>query len=181
MDDLLFPILCLVLSLIFFFSAIDKFRNWNKFLTKVEEYRILPKSFVKPANILILIVELYLVGAFLTMNIHVWDICIFLLLMTIYSFAISINLYRGNTVISCGCGGPLESDRLSISLVIRNLFLMIIGSLLLFVENATITVITFLVSLAFSLCLITLYGVVNLYFNNLRLINRLKSRLDYFQ
>ncbi|QWJ09315.1 hypothetical protein J5V76_28760 (plasmid) [Bacillus mycoides] len=46
-------------------------------------------------------------------------------LLTVYSLGVIINLLRGKSNISCGCGGSLESNHLSWPLIIRNLIFII--------------------------------------------------------
>ncbi|MBJ6950286.1 hypothetical protein JG666_23760, partial [Vibrio cholerae] len=53
------------------------------------------------------------------------------LLLLVYSVAISINLLRGRKEISCGCGGVLGNHKLSWMLVVRNLFIGAVSVILL--------------------------------------------------
>ena len=45
--------------------------------------------------------------------------------MCIITFAISINLLRGNTDLSCGCGGIEDEQKLSWPLVSRNIVILL--------------------------------------------------------
>ncbi|MEI5907648.1 MauE/DoxX family redox-associated membrane protein [Bacillus spongiae] len=180
MDNLAIPIISYILLLVFLFSLIDKVRNWHAFVSKVEEYRLLPKKLVKPVNYFFILIELYLVFVFLLMKFSLLNLFIFVLLICMYTGAIAINLYRGNTLISCGCGGPLENDRLSSMLLIRNLSLILLGGSLLFLDPLHYQWADLLNAFLVSLSILLLYGVINLFSLQIKLVKRLKEKLEYF-
>jgi hypothetical protein len=93
--------------------------------------------------------------------------------MMTYTIAVSINIYRGNMSISCGCGGVLESEKLTFFIIYRNFLLIILGLSLIPVEinvnRAASSVWDGIIfPLVISICVLLTYGVVN-QFNEQRL------------
>ncbi len=172
-----------LISIIFIASFIDKITNWKIFKVKVEEYRIIPNRLIKPLSTIFMATDAYIGFMFLLKEIGLLNILLLVFILIVYTTAILINLFRGNIYISCGCGGVLESDKLSTLLVYRNIVLIILGiSLLkmndfLNINSDSYIVLPFLVSIAILL----LYGVAKVFIEHNIMIRKLRARLVYFE
>ncbi len=115
----------LLLSIVFFVSAIDKVRQFQQFTTTITAYRLLPENWSKSLALAIMGTE-FSVSMLLFMG---WQsqiaafVSIFMLL--IFSIAMGINLIRGRTDLSCGCSGEKHTQKISLGLVGRNIALSI--------------------------------------------------------
>lgn len=115
----------IVLAVMFLSSAVSKLRDLPKHFAILEDYRLLPAALVRPFGAAEITAEagvgvLLLLG--LWQPIAAWAT---LGLLLLYTAAVTINLLRGRTEISCGCGGVAGNHQLSWKLVVRNLILML--------------------------------------------------------
>lgn len=117
---------CILLS-----SAISKVQNIQEHVAIVKDYLILPNIIVPLFTKVNIVVELS-VGVCLLVGLFEGfvEYAVILILLT-YSIAITINLIRGRTKVSCGCGGISGTHYLSRWLVIRNLIFILAGAWLL--------------------------------------------------
>ncbi|MGG4166477.1 MauE/DoxX family redox-associated membrane protein [Rossellomorea vietnamensis] len=171
-----------ILSIMFVMSVIDKVSNWGVSVAKLEEYKLIPKKLSKFMNLLFILIETYLSVVFFIHWIPFYNVALYLFLMMVYTVAVLINIYRGNIFISCGCGGVLEKDRLSKSMVIRNISLMIIGTLLL-APGLNFVLLSFesIVSLLTAICIVLLYGSALKLKANMDLIIKLRKKIAIFE
>jgi hypothetical protein len=170
------------LAIMFIMSVIDKINNWNISIVKLEEYRLTPKKLNKFIIVLLILTETYLGVVFFVNWVTVYNISLYLLLMMVYTSAVLINIYRGNIFISCGCGGMLEREKLSSSIVIRNITLMLMGLLLLIADFSPFSVnFQTIMSLISATCLILLYGSVMQLKTNIDLILKLRKKISIFE
>lgn len=132
MPDILTIILSFILGIVLFLSALDKVKDLKKTFVKMEAYRLLHKRIVKPFAITVTLLEFYLSFRLISLNFNMMDGLMFTILMSIFMIGIGINLYVGNTEISCGCGGVLEKDRLSTNHIYRNAILISTALLIVF-------------------------------------------------
>jgi len=112
------------LGTIFLSTSMSKLRNIQEHILIVKEYRILPSSLIYVVARMEVVMELFtgmmlFLGLFQTIGAMLAN-----LLLILYSLAIAINLFRGRSGISCGCGGAVGSHAISWFLVLRNLLLM---------------------------------------------------------
>lgn len=140
MPDILTIILSFILGIVLFLSALDKVKALKKTFVKIEAYRLLHKKIVKPFTILVTLLEFYLSFRLISLNFNMMDGLMFTILMSIFMIGIGINLYVGNTEISCGCGGILEKDRLSLNHIYRNAILISTALLIAFSQMNTPTI-----------------------------------------
>jgi len=127
MDDLAIW-LRFVLAFLFISTAFSKHKTMLEHIGIVRDYQILPKPLVEPfaraeTYIEFILGVLLLVGLFQPI---VAAGCVALL--AIYTVAIVINLLRGRTEMSCGCGGVAGEHRLSWWLILRNVMLGLGGA-----------------------------------------------------
>lgn len=180
MDSILYLIFSYLLALILLFSVLDKIKNWKKSHSKVEAYGILPSNLIKPLNFLFVILELYLCLVLITKQPHILDIMLFILIMGIYTSAIAINLHKGHVQISCGCGGVLESNRLTPFLIYRNLCLIIIALILLSEEKRNYSTLESIHAMLLASILLLLFGAYREFRQQTYIIEKVKSKLPFF-
>ncbi|WP_113927172.1 MauE/DoxX family redox-associated membrane protein [Bacillus sp. P14.5] len=120
-------ILKYMLGLLFFLTAIDKIINWSKHLTTIKMYSLIPSILNKPALIFFLLIESFISVNFLLFTNNRIAALSLIILVFIYSTAVTLNLARKNTDFSCGCGSVLESEKLHWGLVLRNLIIILSG------------------------------------------------------
>lgn len=119
-----------IITIIFALTVIDKILKWRIHISSIENYRLVPNAMHKPMLILMILSELFIVFSLIVIGAKIIVTIVFLTLLTVYTSAIGINVYRGNKNISCGCGNVLESEKLSYKLIIRNLLLMLMFAIL---------------------------------------------------
>ena len=118
MDPLIYLIICCGFAGLFLSTALKKALSYRVFQATVESYQILPNKLISTASILILVLEFTLSGMWIIANFRPMAAIGSSILLTVYAFAIGINLKRSRSHISCGCGW--NEQPLSWSLVIRN-------------------------------------------------------------
>lgn len=117
-----------VLAFLFLSTAWSKRKTMAEHIGIVRDYQILPARLAEPFAKAETYVELAL-GALLLLGLFqpiVVTGCVMMLL--IYTVAIVINLRRGRTEMSCGCGGIAGQHQLSWKLVLRNVGLALAGA-----------------------------------------------------
>ena len=116
-------------ALLFAFSALDKWMDFDKFVTQLNAYQLFPErnaTFIANA---VLLAEL-VTATLMISPLYFFGVVTGLALLAGYTFGIWINLQRGRTHIDCGCLGS-TGEGLSYYLVARNAFLLaILGSCL---------------------------------------------------
>lgn len=120
-------ILSYFIALILLISAVEKGKGFKKFVHKIDDYKIVNKKLSFGIALISLLFEGYLGIKFLILNVSTIDVLLYVLMMATYTFAIAKNIYKGNVRISCGCGGVMESSRLTNLHVYRNTFLVLIS------------------------------------------------------
>jgi hypothetical protein len=113
-------------GLLFVLAAGQKMRSWTLLTGVISNYRILPRSLVKPAVFLLPPVELALGWMLLSGQASFWGVLLAMALLALFAAAMAINLGRGRTQIDCGCGQSFLSQTLSPALVVRNVILMLL-------------------------------------------------------
>lgn len=116
---------------VFLFSFFSKIKNPGLFFLKMKKYNLLPKALVVWLGSFFLVLELALgIGLLYGEYIPYFGILSLALLM-VFSYAIGVNILRGNTEIDCGCFGYLSSgQKIGWNLVYRNAFLSIMSLVL---------------------------------------------------
>jgi uncharacterized membrane protein YphA (DoxX/SURF4 family) len=111
------------LALLFVAAGWHKARDVAGFRRIMGAYRMLPASMLPVAALAAIGAELLVAIAILWPRFQAIGAAGMVIILALYSAAIAINLARGRRDIDCGCGGAAE-QRLSASLVVRNLILM---------------------------------------------------------
>lgn len=111
------------LGAIFLAGAVDKLNSRELFASVVEAYGLLPVPIVAVFALTVGMAE-GLVGCALFVP-RLWPLAqhAAFALLALVSVAVVINLVRGRTEISCGCGGSSADQELSWALVLRNVVL----------------------------------------------------------
>jgi uncharacterized membrane protein YphA (DoxX/SURF4 family) len=112
------------LGLIFLAAAVRKFRHWRILPGVIANYRLLPRSLVAPASLLLPLLELVLGAMLLSGLARGWTALAAMALLVLFAAAMAINLRRGRSHIDCGCGQSFLKQTLSWSLVVRNAVLV---------------------------------------------------------
>lgn len=112
----------LTTAVILALAAAYAMRDWPAFAIAVEQYRIGPAWTAPLAARLLPPLEMATALALPLPATGRIGATMGLVLMTLFSMAIAVNLARGRTTIECGCGGA-RGQRLSAGLVVRNLVL----------------------------------------------------------
>ncbi|MGC4377299.1 MauE/DoxX family redox-associated membrane protein [Fictibacillus sp. Mic-4] len=114
----------MVIGIIFFSSFISKITNLTEHSNVIKSYKILPNKFVMSFAFVEISLEFF--SSLLVLLGYLQEIAssILILLLILYSLAISLNLFNGRTRISCGCKGVMGDHKLSWILVLRNLLII---------------------------------------------------------
>jgi uncharacterized membrane protein YphA (DoxX/SURF4 family) len=125
-----------LIGVIFLSSGISKIPKFEEHLIILKEYNIIPAKLIKIIGITGVMFEIFLGGMFLLGLFTKFAVFLSIILLTVYSIAISYNLLKGKKEISCGCGGILGNNSLSWFLVVRNFFLVLICTFLFFSDSS---------------------------------------------
>jgi uncharacterized membrane protein len=130
--DPAFSILALLLlAAVFATAAVVKLREREMFAGVVEQYDLLPPALVRPFAHLLPVVELAAALALLLPATRAPAAGILILLLLAFAAAMAINLARGRSDINSGCFIGVQKQRISWTLVARNLVLAGFGLTLL--------------------------------------------------
>lgn len=126
MDELsLFLRICL--GMIFLSSVLSKIHKVQEHILIVKDYKMMPRYLTPIVARIIILVEI-IIGVLLLLGAMIKvasALSVFILLL--YIISIIVNLLRGRTEMSCGCGGIAGNHHLSWLLVIRNIIFIAIS------------------------------------------------------
>lgn len=116
----------LCIGSIFIGTFIDKIQNFISHMGVVRSYRIVPENILRPLVYVEITLELIIgIGMILGIMVNFMNL-IAAFLLSLYAFAMIVNLIRGNYDLSCGCGGILGDSKISWKLVIRNIVFLLV-------------------------------------------------------
>ncbi|HDX9638574.1 TPA: MauE/DoxX family redox-associated membrane protein [Bacillus mobilis] len=123
--NLIINITCFIFGYIFITSSLYKLLRFEQHYAIVYSYNVVPEStnrlFAWFDSVVELVIGLcLLIGLLLKIN-----LIFAILLLLMYTIAITINLFRGRTNIDCGCGGVVGNGKISKKLVFRNVIMII--------------------------------------------------------
>ena len=179
-DPLIYRIIALSFSLLFFFAALHKLGNRGNFKAILLAYKILPAGTLNIVSLLIPVVELTLGLAWLVFSPFLVQYnlvpLVSMMLLGSYTFSIALNLIRGRNYIDCGCGFAKNSgndiQQLSSGLVVRNSILILATLVAAFPSTAReLGFIDHFALLMATLTLVLLYGGFNQLLSNRSAIN----------
>ena len=129
MDPLVYLIICCGFAGLFLSSALKKILSFTVFQSTLESYQIIPKNLTTKVSAFLVAAEFTLSGMWIVASMRPIGAVGSSVLLTVYTFAIGINLKRSRSHISCGCGW--NEQPLSWALVIRNcIYILLILSTL---------------------------------------------------
>lgn len=170
-----------IFSTMFLATSISKLIQWNKHLAVLNAYELVKGPTVKYLLFLFVMCEVFIGLSLLIIGFTVLNTIITTLLLSIYSIAVGINIYRGNTNISCGCGSVLENDHLSLAILYRNGFLIFCNVLICIYakySNLTLPIHRSIPIFLLSLASIILYGITKKIIESIHLTRRLRNKLS---
>jgi hypothetical protein len=107
-----------VLAAVFVIAVVHKLTSPTSFVAIMKAYHLLPVGLASLVAYAFIVAELVTAIA-LMLNTRLGSVAAALLL-TVYTFAILVNLLRGRRDIDCGCSGPYLRQTLSVWLLVRN-------------------------------------------------------------
>jgi uncharacterized membrane protein len=132
MVDPVFSSLALTLmSVIFAAAPLAKLRARDMFAGVVEQYDLLPRVTVRPFAHALPVVELCAAAGLLLPATRAPAAAVLIFLLLAFAGAMAINLARGRSDLDCGCLIGAQRQRISWTLVVRNLVLAGFGLVLL--------------------------------------------------
>lgn len=117
----------LVLSYVFATAALHKWRDMDEFAMVLDNYGVLPGSWVGIASRLIGGAEVSVAVALLAPGLAVYGGVAAAAMLFTYAGGIALNLARGRRSMDCGCGGSGQRQLLSEWLLVRNCLLIVLA------------------------------------------------------
>lgn len=115
-----------VLILLLFVAAVaGKLRHRPEFIGVVANYRLMPLAWATPTARLIIGLELVVIASLATGFELILGAALAAILLAAFGAAVTINLVRGRSHIDCGCFQGTLRQQLSITLVLRNVLLVV--------------------------------------------------------
>lgn len=115
------------LSVVLLAGAWQKLRDRELFQAALENYQLLPESWLRPVATALPLLELAAGALLLPASTRTLGAFLAAVLLLVVTGAVAINLLRGRRDIDCGCGGlsaHVGEQTLSWGLVVRNSLLM---------------------------------------------------------
>lgn len=120
LDPIISTLAALTLSALFANAALHKVRHRAWFRRQLKAYQLLPGRLLTPVAIGLPLLELATAVALLWPPVRSGAGIIAAALLTLYGWAIAINLWRGRQTMDCGCSGPAVRHPLQPGLLVRN-------------------------------------------------------------
>jgi hypothetical protein len=179
LDPTFFYVAKLAVALIFFISAIQKLRDIEAFELTVDLYDLIPDSLVKGFSRILPVAELVTAGLLVTnLQEGLSGLSLAILIMTVTTLAVVVNLTRGNIDMSCGCGGLEDESSLSWSLVGRNIVILGVLAVCLVSNNLrALTALDFVTIIAGSIGIYLLYALNSQLIANKPRLSKLRDSL----
>jgi hypothetical protein len=114
----------LALAAVFALAAVTKLRALDEFIGVVHNYRVLPDVLVRPVAYGLPPLETAIVLGLLIEPARLLAASGAAALLVVFTLAMAVNLMRGRVEIDCGCFASALKQRISWSLVARNLVLI---------------------------------------------------------
>lgn len=120
-DPTLAAVICVAAGAIFIAGAVSKWRERELFAAAMDNYELIPSVLVPSASLLLIVTEFAIGALLLAPVLRPLPQLAGIALLLIVTGAVTVNLLRGRSSISCGCGGASSDQTLSWALVARNL------------------------------------------------------------
>lgn len=128
-DPIVQIVAALVLSCVFVTAGFHKCQAPAEFATALSNYKILPAALNRQCVYLLPVAEIITGVALLIPAVTQLAAVAAGALLTMYMFAIGVNLLRGRRNIDCGCGGPQQKQTISEWMLARNGLLLFLAAL----------------------------------------------------
>jgi uncharacterized membrane protein YphA (DoxX/SURF4 family) len=114
-------------SYLFLVSGWHKLGELNDFTRSISDYELVPASWAPLLARGLMVAELALGLGLLIALTRTPALLLSIALMSIYTLAIAINIFRGRRDLNCGCSGPGREQTIDSWLLGRNLFIIAFG------------------------------------------------------
>lgn len=167
----------LMLSYLFVAGGLRKLSDPDSFRAILRDYDILPPGACTAVARLIPLVELAAGVALLVPALSQAGLFVIACLLIIYSAAIAINIYRGNTELDCGCAGPGQEQTVSAWLLLRNAVLLAVAVFsALHIQSATLNLPGWCIAFLGAIFAILFYHVFDQLVANYKVLQRILHR-----
>lgn len=131
LQSLISSLFRLVLGTVFFVSSVAKVRAPGHFAYTINSFKLIPKTWAKPAGQIIMVIEA-VAAFFLLLGLKSRVIAaLSIMLLAIFILVISFNLVHGRRNLECGCFGANHKQRIGVRLIVQDLLLITIALYLL--------------------------------------------------
>ena len=110
-------------AIVLLVGAAQKLRDLMLFEAAIEGYELAPSFLVKPLTVMLPVAEAAAGLLLLFPSVRAAGGALALAVIALVTAAVAVNLLRGRTDVSCGCGGVEDEQTLSWALVARNVAL----------------------------------------------------------
>lgn len=128
-DPIVQIVAALVLSCVFVTAGFHKCQAPAEFAAALSNYKLLPAALNRQCVYLLPVAEIITGVALLIPAVTQLAAVAAGALLTMYMFAIGVNLLRGRRNIDCGCGGPQQRQTISEWMIARNGLLLFLAAL----------------------------------------------------
>jgi hypothetical protein len=157
-------------------GAWQKWQQHEAFAAAMQDYELIPDVAVPSASRALIATEATIGLALLWPCSHPWALLAGIALLVMVTAAVVLNLLRGRTAISCGCGGASD-QQISWSLVMRNgLFATLLGLAAQPWSDRQLIPLDYLTCLVGALMLAGFYAVVGQLLSNQPRLDALRYR-----
>lgn len=157
-------------------GAWQKWQQLEAFAAAMQDYELIPDVAVPSASRALIATEATIGLALLWPRSHPWALLAGIALLVMVTAAVVLNLLRGRTAISCGCGGASD-QQISWSLVMRNgLFATLLGLAAQPWSDRQLIPLDYLTCLVGALMLAGFYAVVGQLLSNQPRLDALRYR-----
>jgi hypothetical protein len=157
-------------------GAWQKWQQHEAFAAAMQDYELIPDVAVPSASRALIATEATIGLALLWPRSHPWALLAGIALLVMVTAAVVLNLLRGRTAISCGCGGASD-QQISWSLVMRNgLFATLLGLAAQPWSDRQLIPLDYLTCLIGALMLAGFYAVVGQLLSNQPRLDALRYR-----
>ena len=123
-DPVISIVITSCMATLFGVAAVHKFQAPGVFKQSLKDYQLLPAALASTMALIFPVAELSAAVLILYPTTQLYAAALMMGLLSVYTAAIGLNLYRGKTDLDCGCAGPASKQTLSGFLVLRNTLLI---------------------------------------------------------
>lgn len=162
-------------SYLFLVSGWHKLGDLNEFTRSISDYELTPASWAPVLARGLMVTELALGLGLLIALTRTPALLLAIALLSIYTLAIAINIFRGRRDLNCGCSGPGREQTIGGWLLGRNLLIIAFGFFSMTVLINPQQVLLWQLTLPGAVITILLYHIFNQLHANRTLLQRIKT------